>query len=168
MLTLDSDRWDGLDQAYGRAGDVPRVLTALESLDDPGQRKALWFALWRMLCQQGNVFTASYAAVPHLLRIGSAFPFSERIGAIHLVCRVELLRRTPAAPPVPDDLVASYADAIDGLPTIVSGCTNEFWEIDVAQILAAALVIGKRQGALGALILELGNDEQHQEAELPS
>jgi hypothetical protein len=152
-LSLDSTRWGELRQRYGGAEDVPRLLAALPSIDDPSARAELWFALWRMLCQPDAVFTAAYAAVPHLLAIAEPYPLRERSEGIQLVCRIELLRRAPGAPPIPGDLIEAYAAAIERMPAIVAASVGEPWDADVAQILAAALLIGKRQGEVGAKVL---------------
>jgi hypothetical protein len=159
MLSLESPRWGELEQGYGTAEDVPRLLDALATISDPSARAEVWFALWRMLCRPDAVFTAAYAAAPHLLDVAADFELVERTEAIHFVSRIELMRRTPGAPPIPADLVADYAEAVEGLPALVAGALGEPWTPELAQILAAALLIGKRQGELGAAVLELGNEK---------
>lgn len=156
MLTLDSPRWAELAQAYGTAEDVPRVIAALSELDDPAVRAELWFALWRMLLRDDAVYDAAYAAAPYLLAIAADRSLAERAEAAQLLTRIELLRRAPASPPMPPDLVAPYAGAIEGLPRLVATCADEPWDAQVAQILAAALLVGKRQGPLATAVLELG------------
>jgi hypothetical protein len=155
MLPLDDPRWSELRQAYGKADDVPTLLAALGSLDDPSARAELWFALWRMLCQPDAVFDAAYAALPHFLTIAIPLPLRERAEAMQLACRIEIMRRTPGAPPMPDDLLSAYAAAIERLPAMVAMSLEEPWDADVAQILAAAILVGKRHGALGKMVLEL-------------
>lgn len=64
MLDLDSPQWAELRTAYGTASDVPGMLEELyagrtEALDD----------LFGYLCHQGSIYTASAAALPHLLHI---------------------------------------------------------------------------------------------------
>ena len=157
MLSLDSPRWAQLTQSYGSAEDVPRLLGALATVDEAEERAELWFALWRMLCRPDAVYDSAYAAAPHLIDVATDFELLERVAAIHFVSRIELMRRTPGAPSVPGDLLADYAEAVEALPTLVAGAIDEPWSADVAQILAAALLIGKRQGALGGAILELAS-----------
>jgi hypothetical protein len=159
MLSLDSPRWAELEQGYGTAEDVPRLLDALATLDDPLARAEVWFALWRMLCRPDAVFNAAYAAAPHLLDVAADFELRERTEAIHFVSRIEVMRLTPTAPPIPPDLVADYAEAVEALPALVAGAVGEPWTPEIAQILAAAMLIGKRQGALGTALLDLGKDE---------
>jgi hypothetical protein len=72
MLPLNSDKWSELQDAYGPATNIPELLQQL-SLDPRPKRNYTeepWFSLWSALCHQGDIFTASYAAVPHIIQIG--------------------------------------------------------------------------------------------------
>jgi len=155
MLSLESLRWRELHQSYGTAEDVPRLMAALGALTHEAERAEVWFALWRMLWRPDAVFDAAYAAVPHLLALTVSSTLGERVQAIHLAVRVELLRRAPAAPPMPADLLGAYASAIDALPAAVHGCAHHAWGTETAQIMAAALLVGKRQADLAAAVLAL-------------
>jgi hypothetical protein len=156
MLSLESTRWAQLTQAYGSAEDVPRLLEALACIGSESARDEVWFALWRTLYRPGEVFSASYAAVPHLLEISGGFALRERAQGVHLMTRIEVTRRDPASAPMPDDLVADYAAAVDCLPEFVAASTGEAWPADVAQIFSAAMLAGKRQPNLARGVLELG------------
>ena len=158
MLSLDSPRWATLHQAYGTAEDIPRLVAALSSVPEEAARAEVWFALWRMLWRPDALFDSAYAAVPHLLAISEGLTFPERVQAIHLATRVELLRRAPSAPPMPDELVCAYGAAIDALPSAVLHCADAPWTPEVAQIFAAALLAGKRHADLAAEVLALGEE----------
>jgi hypothetical protein len=155
-LSLDSPRWAELAQSYGTAEDVPRLLDALACIGTEEARAEVWFALWRTLYRPGETYTASYAAVPHLLRIGGTLALRELAEAVHLAARIEASRREPASAPMPSDLVEAYAAAVDSLPQLVAAVATEPWPADVAQIFAAALLVGKRQPELAREVLELG------------
>ncbi len=65
MLEPESDRWAKLRDAYGAAESLVDVLRDSDGVlanDDP-------YDLWGRLCHQGDVYTASYASVPYLLRL---------------------------------------------------------------------------------------------------
>jgi hypothetical protein len=156
MLSLESTRWEQLTQAYGSAEDVPRLLEALACIGSESAREEVWFALWRTLYRQGEVFSASYAAVPHLLQISGAFGLRERAQGVHLITRIEVARRELASAAMPDDVVADYANAVDCLPDFIAASTGESWPADVAQIFSAAMLAGKRQPDLARGVLELG------------
>jgi hypothetical protein len=155
-LSLDAARWAELTQAYGTAEDVPRLLEALACIGSEDARAEVWFALWRTLYRPRETYSASYAAVPHLLTISSAFGLQERAEAMHLVTRIEVARREPASAPMPGDLVAAYAAAMESLPDRVAAAADEAWPPEVAQIFAAALLVGKHQPELARGVLELG------------
>lgn len=155
-LGLDSARWSQLTQAYGTAEDVPRLLEALTCIGSEEARAEVWFALWRTLYRPGETYTASYAAAPHLLAIASAFGLRERAEAAHLVTRIETSRRDPGSAPMPDDLVAPYASAVESLSAFVTAAASDPWPADVAQIFAAALLAGTRHADLARGVLELG------------
>jgi hypothetical protein len=155
-LSLDSPRWGELAQAYGTAEDVPRLLVALGCIGREEARAEVWFALWRTLHRPGEVYTASYAAVPHLLEISAGFGLRERAEAVHLVTRIEGSRRELASPSIPLDLVEAYASSVDSLPAVVSSMADEPWPGEIAQIFAAAMLVGKRHPDLARGVLELG------------
>lgn len=64
MIPLLSERWASLEDAYGSATELSRCLakgpTEILASSDPCQ-------LWSKLYHQGEIFSASYAAVPYLL-----------------------------------------------------------------------------------------------------
>jgi hypothetical protein len=153
VLSLASGRWGELTQAYGTAEDVPRLLEALDGAPDDRVRAELWFALSRMLYRDGRSYSASYAAVPHLVEIGAAGDIGELAAALHLVTLIEADRRAPSSASMPDDLLEHYAAAIESIPALVASVVGEPWPEDVARIFGAALLAGKRQAALARLLL---------------
>jgi len=155
-LDLASPRWHELTQAYGVADDIPRLLEALATVEGDAERTELWFGVWATLCPDGRVYTAAYAAVPHLLALTHEQGAAERGAALHIAAEVETSRHTPGAPPIPDDLVLSYATAIESLPAKVAELADVPWDAPTAQVMAAALLAGKRQPALARAILALG------------
>jgi hypothetical protein len=157
-LDLASPRWRELTQAHGSADDIPRLLEALATIADDRERTELWFGVWATLCPGGRVYNAAYAAVPHLLSLTQEQGSAERGAAIHVAAEVETSRHTPGAPPIPDDLVLSYAMAIESLPAKVAELANVPWDTPTAQVMAAALLAGKRQPMLARAILALGED----------
>lgn len=66
MLDFSDPRWHQLEGGYRVLYDPRPALTQLERGVDVA---AAWEALWQGLHHQGDVGVASYAAVPHLLRV---------------------------------------------------------------------------------------------------
>ena len=65
MLALTDPLWEKLDDAHGDL-DVPAVLSELADAWDDEQATGLF---WDYLCHQETCYGATYAAVPHLLKI---------------------------------------------------------------------------------------------------
>jgi hypothetical protein len=158
-LDLASPRWRDLQQVYGSAEDIGALLAALYTTDDDDARTELWYGAWATLCPAGKVHSAAYAAVPHVLRIAADRDFAERVSALHLVTQVEVSRHTLGAPGIDDDLLVAYATAIESLPARVAELTGMTWDESSAQVLAAALLAGKRQHALARVLLQHGATE---------
>jgi hypothetical protein len=72
MIELDSSDWHVLRHAHGPAIDVPLLLCQLSANPRPqnDHRGEPWISLWSSLCHQGDVYSASYAVVPHVVQIG--------------------------------------------------------------------------------------------------
>jgi hypothetical protein len=153
ILPLDSAAWNQLQQAYGSAEDVPRLLEHLEALSGR-QLDELWLGLWATLWRDGHVFSASYAALPHLVAYAARQPAAERARALHLATSIELARLTDAGPTLPNELASAYQDAIATIPAIVAECVGESWSPDATQILSAALAMAKGNAAFAAAVLE--------------
>jgi hypothetical protein len=71
MIPLDSRRCNELQDAYGLATKILALLEQLQSDPRPNAswKDEPWYSLWPALCRQGEVFTASYAAVPWIISI---------------------------------------------------------------------------------------------------
>ena len=114
MFSLDDNRWLGLEGGYRTRFDPRSMLEKLEANEDT---KAAWHELWEGLHHQGDVGAASYAAVPHLVRI-----YRKR-GQIDwntyaIAAAVELARDDPRNPEVPEWLEQDYLQAIRDLAEI--------------------------------------------------
>ena len=73
MLSLESPEWKILSHAYGTAEDIPPMLAELEHYPPHVQNDdEPWGTLWGSLCHQSDIYSASFAAVPHILRIAAA------------------------------------------------------------------------------------------------
>jgi hypothetical protein len=96
--------------------------------------------LWATICHQGTVYTASYAAVPHLVRLAAQAELDARVHLIDLITYIEMGRAGRSAPPVPAFLEAGYLAALEKLRGILAGCMGERWETRSACRLAAAVM----------------------------
>src|SRR5262245_50914440 len=107
MLDLDSDRWAELSHAYGDAADIPELLAQLKSLPKSDGESEPWFSLWSALAHQGDVYPASFAAVPHVIAALSTSPATAPPDFFHFPAWVEI-SRCQQDTKIPDDLSAAY------------------------------------------------------------
>ena len=111
MFSLDDKRWQTLAGGYRVPFDPRPQLSKLGANNDT---KAAWHVLWEELHHQGDVGEASYAAVPHLVRI-----YRQR-GVVDwntyaLVAVIELARDSGKNPEVPEWLKKDYFRALRDL-----------------------------------------------------
>jgi hypothetical protein len=114
MLRLDDRRWQNLDGGYRTPFDPRPVLSKLEANKDT---KAAWHELWEGLHHQGDVGVASYAAVPHLVRIYRERGVVDR-NTYAIAAVIELARDKGKNPEVPKWLEEDYFQAIRDLAEV--------------------------------------------------
>ncbi|KAF1716504.1 hypothetical protein CSC74_11850 [Pseudoxanthomonas yeongjuensis] len=67
--------------AYGEAGDIPSLLKKIESFPAETDWQAEpWFSLWSSLYHQGDIYSASIAAVPQIVSVLSQAPSKATLG----------------------------------------------------------------------------------------
>jgi len=114
MFSLDDNRWQNLEVGYRIRFDPRPLLLKLQANNDT---KAAWHELWEELHHQGDVGEASYAAVPHLVRI-----YREQSGdywnTYAIVAIIELARGIGKNPDVPKWLEEDYFRAIRELAEV--------------------------------------------------
>jgi hypothetical protein len=140
MLSLDDPRWETLTHAYGSAVDLPSRLRALASGPVTEElTEALWSSLWH----QGDVYTASYAAAPHLVEAAAAMPVEQRVEWLVLALGIGAAAREPDAPPVPEDLAPGLeAAAARGRPLVSELVAAREWsEADARWVTGLVAVV---------------------------
>lgn len=156
MLSLDDPRWSTLKNAYGESSGIPKLIREAEGLPEyVGSEAEPYVSLWSALCHQGSVYTASYAALPHLVRIVEENPAKFRWTLLALVHSIEAGRTSEEAPQIPDDLVEAYQLALARIPSIASSLLNgNLSELEIRVVLAACAT-AKGFSLLGDAITEL-------------
>jgi len=153
-LPLDSPRWQELEHAYGKAADIPALLRQLASLPSSGPDDEPWFSLWSALAHQGDVYAASFAAVPHVVRALALAP--DRAGAVYLQfpAWVEICRKREGVV-IPSDLQDAYAAALAALPGLVAAAAVRAWDDEFLACALAALAAVKGSVDVAEAALEL-------------
>ena len=83
--------------------------------DDPrpkaGYKDEPWFSLWSALCHQGDVYSASYVAVPHVVQIALTAKGKIDAGFFLLPACIEVARATGRGPALAGADADAYVEA---------------------------------------------------------
>ncbi|UQN06541.1 hypothetical protein [Deinococcus sp. QL22] len=157
VLPLDDPRWASLQHAYGSAADVPDLLKALNGVPAPlDGASEPWFSLWSALCHQGDVNTASYASLPHLVADAVRVPAPGRVGHLHLAATIVALGQAERSPAVPKDLQEGFDAAVQRLGELALdglGAAAALSEEELS-VLLGTLAVARGQSSLGNLLLQ--------------
>jgi hypothetical protein len=154
LIPLDSPAWANLTDAYGPAAGIPELLRQLRSypIDDPD--KEPWLTLWSALAHQGDVYPASFAAVPHVVEMLAQSLSKVTPSFFQFPAWVEISRQKTSAE-VPPELADDYFAALSGLPALVGSAANRDWDDAMLQSALAALAAAQGRGSVAEAILEL-------------
>jgi hypothetical protein len=160
MLALDDPQWSRLSHAYGPAADTPGLLRTLASSTLPARayEDEPWFSLWSSLCHQGDVYDASYAAVPHIVEIAVTAQAPIDFGFFQLPAAIEVARQNRRGPPIPTDLEPAYRTALVRLPDCVSAHRNGEWDQAMLLSAFAAQAVSKGHFRVAEAIMNLDDD----------
>ena len=157
MLSLDSPRWEELQHAYGAASDTPSLLRQLHSLPDASGESEPWFTLWSSLAHQGDVYSASFAAVPHIVEALAAHPDKASATYFQFPAWVEICRQRLGAS-APADLEQAYFAALGQLPALAAAAASRPWDADMVACVLAAIAAVKGDISVAEAALELSPD----------
>lgn len=156
--------WSALEHAYGPASDIPALLDAARTAPGPqAYTDEPWYSLWSALYHQDDIYPASYAAVPELVRIAEHRRDAVRTEALFLAALIELRGHAPGAPAMPGALWESYEAAVAAARGTVESTLAEAPDVEERQRLeiAAAVFRGEHELAL-ALLAPDDEDEDAQ------
>jgi hypothetical protein len=130
------------------------LLEQLDSLPKDDGKSEPWFALWSALAHQGDVYSASFAAVPHIIAALSKSPATAHESYFHFPAWVEICRAKQAIA-VPSELHESYFSSLNKLPHLVSVAAEHAWDRGFLACALAAAAAAKGQHAVAEAILEM-------------
>jgi len=158
LVPLESPQWDDLRHAYGAAGDIPPLLRRLTSFPTSQGRAEPWHSLWSALCHQGDVYSASFAAVPHIVEILSTAPHRAGFDFFLLPTAVEIARAEKGVV-IADQLNAAYSQALSKLPALATAVLQPTCDRNLCQSALAACAVVAGQTELARLLVDLDSDD---------
>lgn len=159
MLRLDSPDWNELRHAYGTAGDIPPLLWELRSQPSSEGDAEPWFTLWSALAHQGDVYPASFAAVPHVIEALAQDPARADHSFFQFPAWVEICRAKNGVE-VPKALGVAYAEALARLPGLVAAaCSSRRLEPGLLACALSAVAAANAQPVIAEAVLELTSRE---------
>lgn len=157
MLSLDSSRWSELQHAYGAASDIPQMLAKLADVPTSENNSEPWFSLWSSLAHQGDVYSASFAAVPYVIQALASAPLRASFTYFQFPAWVEICRRKNNVE-IPADIAPAYFEALNRLPSLVAAASSREWDDDLLVCALSAIAAAKGQTAVAEAIQELTPD----------
>ena len=154
VLNLDSPKWSNLTHAYGPATDTPYLLRQLEGLPPSDGNTDPWFSIWSSLAHQGDVYPASFAAVPHVVRYLARAPSKAPFVFFQFPAWVEICRQKRSLL-VPDDLESAYFAALKQLPSLVAAAADRQWDATFLSCALSAIAAAKGFGSVAEAVLEM-------------
>ena len=155
MLTLDDNLWSNLTGGYRTRFDPRQLLARLEA--DEGSAKT-WHEIWGELYHQGDVGTASYAAVPHLVRIHRTLGVVDW-NTYAIVSAIELARDKRTNPEVLKSLKEDYFRAIRELAEIGAAEILRTDEPESVRAILSVIALAKGLRIHAMFLVEYSEDE---------
>jgi hypothetical protein len=157
MLLLESPRWADLTHAYGPASDIPALLRVLEKLPECRGEEEPWFTLWSALAHQGDVYSASFAAVPYVVKALATDPARADSAYFQFPAWVEICRHRKGVT-IPQDLKSAYDAALRQLPTLVAAAAAREWDSAFLRSALSAIAASKGHADVAEAVLELDSE----------
>jgi hypothetical protein len=123
--------------------------------------------LWSSLCYQNDVYTASYAAIPHIVAVAETKPVKHRIEFFSFIGAVEAYRHRKGAAPIPPFLEEGYFSAIEQAAVLIRDSLVADWDEEEMIVLLGAYSITRGHPRLGNAIIFLPEESTCPECDAP-
>lgn len=156
MLELNDPLWQTLEGGYRAPYDASGPLWQLEN--GTREPRDVLTEFWNELHHQHDVDLASYAAVPHLVRIAKLRKILDW-NLFGLVACIEDRRLYDDNPPLPDELAADYHAAIKDLAVFGGEYLSGDWDDELTTSYLAVVAFAKNLPAHGHLLVNFEDDQ---------
>ena len=157
MLSLSSPRWQELEHAYGPAGDIPALLEQIAQFPEDKGDSGPWFQVWSALAHQGDVYSASFTAVPHVIAALAKAPTTSHESYFHFPAWVEICRAKQEVA-IPADLQGAYLSSLEKLPQLAAMAATRVWSRGFLACSLSAVAAAKGQYSVAEAILEMAQE----------
>ena len=113
-----------------------------------------WFSLWSSLAHQGDVYSASFAAVPYVIDALAKAPLTADFTCFQFPAWVEICRIKNNIS-VPENLSSAYFEALARIPSLIAACSDRKWDATFTQCALSALAASKSQASIAEVNQEL-------------
>jgi hypothetical protein len=155
VLPLDDPKWKSLRGGYKTPYDASDALRRLYLGEDPD---SIWDEFWNELHHQGDLGEASYASVPHLVKI-----LKDRMdldwNPYALIATIEIERHRKSNPPIPDWLLPSYSAAWNDLLDIALRDYGKTSNPETARVILGVLALCKGLREIGTIASQFDESE---------
>ena len=160
MLPLNSPEWSALKHAYGLASDIPPLLRAVAAdvTSSDAADGTPWFELWSALCHQGDVYPASFAAIPHVVEALALQPARASYQFFLLPATVEVARNRRNTP-IPAHLETAYFASLRRLCLVSAQALSRQWDNTLCRSVLAALAAAKGHIGIAELLIEVDEED---------
>jgi hypothetical protein len=135
----------------------PNCCGSFDKLPSSKGKSEPGFSIWSALAHQGDVYTASFAAVPHVIEALATDPLKASEDYFHFPAWMEICRRRKGID-VPEDLKPAYFAALAKLPDLVCTAAKQEWRPEFLVCALSALAVSKNAPEIADAILELAPD----------
>ncbi|MFI2810422.1 hypothetical protein [Microbulbifer sp. JSM ZJ756] len=151
--------WEKLNHAYGTAENIPALLEAISVFpDESSYDEEPWFSLWSCLYHQGDIYSASFAAVPEIVKRLAGDPQKASISFFALPASIEVARFKQGLA-VPEELVAEYFHSLAELGRIAAAIIGAEKSNAISRAALAAFAISVKEHGYAEVILEVSGEE---------
>ncbi|MBO9786632.1 hypothetical protein [Xanthomonas phaseoli] len=116
-----------------------------------------WFTLWSALAHQGDVYSTSFVAVPHVVHALARAPDKADHWYFQFPALGEICRAKSQAE-IPEDLRAAYVNSLAELSSLVVTASSRAWDPKFLACALAAVAAAKGQPAVAEAVFELTPD----------
>jgi hypothetical protein len=143
MITAQTYDWHLLRHAYGDASDVPALLQKIVGFPDESDWQfEPWFSLWSALYHQGDIYSASIAAVPEI--VSTLFRDPSKATLSFYLLPASIATADNASPvDVPGAIRADFTEAVAVLGDIAVTMLSSAADEHMAEAMTAAALVSQ-------------------------